>query len=219
VSIREFVRCCAALAVASIFLAACADAPDPSRTDDLPAGEAARALGIATYRVAVPAAGQVQLLDVAGVALGEVSSGSIGDAFHISVTWKQAPVVDVTRDGTDIELLADGEPLDAEDAVAGEALQVLRVILDEAAPLLASEDAGHVATVAQALANNGGGGTGSSCGCPPLQCGGSARSRGVYPGCTAECGPDQVAMCLCGSCFWRTGAACTCLDRYLPAIQ
>lgn len=204
----------ALFAFAALLLAACGEGPEATpETRDVPAGPAAQALGIAAYRIAEPAAGQVLLLDAAGGALGEVSSGSVGDTFHISVTWRQAPVVDVTRGETYVELLADGLPLDPEDPVAGEPLQVLRVVLDEPTPLLAHEDAGHVATVAQALAIRSGGTSASYCSCPPLHCGGDRRYRAVYPGCIANCNEDQVAMCICGSCFWRSAANCVCLDR------
>lgn len=51
----------------------------------------------------------------------------------------------------------------------------------------------------------------SSCGYPPLHCGGPAANRGVYPGCDVTCGPGETSMCLPGSCFWRRGPICTCL--------
>lgn len=75
------------------------------------------------------------------------------------------------------------------------------------APVVASEEPEPVGSVSESL-RIGGGGTGASCGFPPLHC--SGKDRGVYPGCDAYCGPGETSMCLPGSCFWHRGPVCSC---------
>ncbi len=63
----------------------------------------------------------------------------------------------------------------------------------------------------EALRAGGGPGAGtSSCGVPPLQCGG--KNRAIYPGCSVDCPRGQTALCMPGDCFWRSAPICTCMN-------
>lgn len=74
-------------------------------------------------------------------------------------------------------------------------------------------------TAEQSL-DNGGGGTTNVCRLPPLQCSGRLDARrGIHPGCTADCGPNESAFCLPGECFPYRANVCTCLSNYFPTPQ
>jgi hypothetical protein len=130
---------------------------------------------------------------------------------------KNAPVLNMNTTSSDGRPLAAVAKLLAALALLGAAACTGEIDPREPSPSTAGndtsdgpvrEDGETTGTVSQALPIGGGGG--SSCSAPPLQCGGRREDRGIYPGCSVSCKVGETAMCLPGSCFWHTAANCTC---------